>query len=171
MERTFPLWTYRAWRKSLVFLWKMEGMRSLSPLFAGCVERKLREVEGIAGRSLPVVPVPPRPGKIRAEGWDQVEELSRLLEVGFGRRVLRVLSRTARVQRKKLGRAERLGGIGSAYRAATGRRARRMMSPPPESAVLLDDVVTTGATLEECASILRSLGVRRVFAVALCSVE
>ena len=37
----------------------------------------------------------------------------------------------------------------------------------PKSVLLIDDVVTTGATLEECARVLRTAGVRKVMGLTI----
>jgi ComF family protein len=38
---------------------------------------------------------------------------------------------------------------------------------PPKSVLLIDDVTTTGATLEECARVLRRAGVRSVYGLTI----
>ena len=40
---------------------------------------------------------------------------------------------------------------------------------PPDRVVLLDDVLTTGATLSECARVLKAGGTERVDAVVLAA--
>ena len=47
-----------------------------------------------------VVPVPPRYGKIKEIGWDQVDELCNILEHRFGFKILRVLERKSVFQQK-----------------------------------------------------------------------
>lgn len=171
-----PAHSYALWRKELLFDWKSRGIRSLSPFFAALAERKIRDAEKGEDSPLCVVPVPPRPGKIRRRGWDQVDELCFYLRHGYGRRVLRILRRLSKNQQKKLSREERLGTRGKGYRAVDGKKLRKALfragfDSVPETVVLVDDVVTTGATVCDCASVLASLGVRRVHCVSLFIVD
>ena len=174
-ERIFPLQTYRLWKKDLLFSWKMLDRRALSPYFARLVSRKISQIERINNmekNSLPIVPVPPRPGKIRERGWDQIDELCRLASSVSSRKILPVLERLSKIQQKKLDRSERLETIGSAYRAIPEEAFLKVCGgKPPDCAVLVDDVMTTGATLEDCAKILKEMGVSRVFCVTLFVVD
>lgn len=162
LDALYPLHTYRQWKKDLVFAWKTEGQRRISPLFASLVYKALRE---ISLESLPLVPVPPRPGKIKEKGWDQVEELAAILDKRHGIRIERMLLRISAGQQKKLGRAERLGSEGAVYSLLPGLKA------VPREIVLLDDIVTTGATMEKCAWLLKKAGVKKVTGLSLFIVD
>ena len=110
------------------------------------------------------MPVPPRPGKIKREGWDQIEELSEFLEAAYGFFVMRVLERISAVEQKSLNRDERQISAGKSYRMIEN-------APPlPKTICLLDDVITTGATIESCSVALKKSGVQTVFALSLFSV-
>lgn len=164
LDALFPIHSYRQWKKELAFAWKSEGQRRLSPLLARLLFKALKEL-GL--EKTPLVPVPPRPGKIKEKGWDQVEELASILEKKRGILVRRdILERKSGGQQKKLGRDERLGAAGAVYDlrpAFTG-------SVPPE-VVLLDDIVTTGATMEKCAWLLKVAGAQKVYGLALFRVD
>lgn len=105
-----------------------------------------------------VVPVPPRPGKIKKKGWDQVELLSRRFERS-GISVSRCLQRLPSRSQKELDRVGRATNL-------IGKMA--CVAPPPETAILIDDVITTGATLDACARSLKDAGSERVYALAFC---
>lgn len=132
-------------------------------MFADLLYKALREL-GLEG--VPLVPVPPRADKLRKEGWDQIDELSVLLSKRHGVRILRALERTDCLQQKKLGRAERLGVSGAHYDLLP--RFKDGLGNP-EKVVLLDDIVTTGATMEKCAWLLRKAGSEKVYGLALFS--
>ena len=106
------------------------------------------------------VPVPPRPGKIKKQGWDQIERLAGLLETaGHGRwPVCRCLKRLQSRSQKGLNREDRGSNL-------EGRIVRARQ--PPKTAVLIDDVITTGATLNACAKALIEGGAERVYGVCL----
>ncbi len=165
-----PLFSYRLWNRELMFRWKMQEERSFSPLFA----RLLCDVLRKNGEKV-IVPVPPRKGKIRKKGWDQIEELSTFLEKRYGFRVLRILERNTAKQQKKLTRTQRLESIKTAYSLCPPELLKRALKPfsgrLPESVCLIDDVCTTGSTLESCAEILKKEGIKTVNAVTLFTVD
>jgi ComF family protein len=115
-----------------------------------------------------IVPVPPRPGKIRKMGWDQVEYLTRLLERDGGGAIHRLavhrlaisrcLKRMPSKSQKELGRENRR--INLQGRIAVVRQV-------PQIAVVLDDVMTTGSTLDACAAALKEAGTQTVYGLCL----
>jgi predicted amidophosphoribosyltransferase len=110
-----------------------------------------------------MVPVPPRPEKIRAGSWDQVEEIAGRLEAsGFS--VARVLARSRDDQQKRLSKAARACNAQAAYSLDPKAKAK-----VPEKAVILDDVCTTGATIATCASVLLNAGAKEVSAIVLAA--
>jgi len=170
LDALFPLHSYRQWKKELAFAWKSEGQRRLSPLFARLLYKALREL-GL--QSLALVPVPPRPGKIKETGWDQVDDLARFLRKKYGIQVRDdILARKSGGQQKKLDRDERLGAAGAVYDLRPPfRDAVSSPAAVPKEAVLLDDIVTTGATMEKCAWLLKAAGVEKVYGLALFRVD
>ena len=164
VDSVFPLYTYRLWKKALLYEWKMKGARSLTPLFAGKIWEALNLL--FPGGEIPVVvPVPPRPGKIWSKGWDQVDELCTYLSKLHGVRIGKFLVRENTGQQKKLTRDERLGSGGATY--APHPKAVSV----PEKVVLLDDVLTTGATVSSCAKVLRSMGCGKITVLSLFIVD
>lgn len=155
IDRVLPLFPYDATGQSLLALWKSRGMRGLSWPLARCLV-------SILASSGPVtlVPVPPRPNKIRSRGWDQVEELARLLDRHFGMSVSRCLMRRSSMEQKKLGKAARSLNI-------KGRIVVKDGVAVPEVAIVLDDLMTTGATLDACAEALKLAGCGKVYGLTL----
>ena len=170
VEKVFPLHSYRFWKKTLLFDWKLGGKRVLSFYFASLLARKIREIESEHGSCF-IVPVPPRPGKIREKGWDQVLELCAFLSLGWNFRVVHLLRRLSRTQQKKLGRLGRLGKIGASYALTKKKKLLGLVKKSGGNAIVLDDVITTGATVQRCAELLKEAGVGRVFAVSLFIVD
>ena len=172
-DAVFPLHAYRLWNKNLLFRWKMSGARVLSAVFAEALYRALcvlySENAGNVGNAIPpIVPVPPRPGKIRRQGWDQIAEVCTCLRRRHGLAVLPLLERLSDDQQKKKNRAERLK-FPAVY--AASRFALRARCPVPAEVVLVDDLVTTGATVECCARRLKELGIRKVQVLSLFIVD
>jgi len=155
IDRVLPLFPYVAESQSLLALWKSRGMRGLSWPLARCLASVLASSGPVT-----LVPVPPRPNKIRSRGWDQVEELARLLDRHFGMSVSRCLMRRSSMEQKKLGKAARSLNIKGSIVVKDGVEV-------PEVAIVLDDLMTTGATLDACAEALKLAGCGKVYGLTL----
>ena len=156
-DEASSLFAYEGKAAALVLAYKIGGRRSLAAFLAGLLAREIEARH--PGRIL--VPVPPRPEKLRERGWDQVEELVRRLErLGF--RAARLLARLPSAQQKRLGLEDRFENARAAYRLLPGAKAAGRL-------LLVDDVLTTGATAEACSLALREGGAESVAFVSLAS--
>jgi ComF family protein len=115
-----------------------------------------RNIGGLSGAVW--VPVPPRAGKIKEAGWDQIETIAQTLEKFHKTPVLRCLKRLASKTQKKLGKADRMTNL-------EGRII--CVKNPPEEVILFDDVFTTGSTMNVCAAALKNAGVKKAHGICL----
>jgi len=171
----FPVFPYRLWMKDLLFTWKIQGVRLFSPLFARIVYDVItHELYPTAGKKqYALIPVPPRPGKFREKGWDQVEDIAAWLELHYRVPVMRILSRRKSSEQKKLDKKGRGENAKKSFYVAEKTRKKIASGDIalPTRVVILDDVRTTGTTLIICAQVLASIGVKNIQAVVLFSVD
>jgi predicted amidophosphoribosyltransferase len=116
-------------------------------------------------QSVHLVPVPPASGSVARRGFVPVEEL--LAGVRPRIRPDRWLA-----ARRRLLRGPSQKGRDRRHRGSAVRGSFRLRGRPPRghSVVLIDDVMTTGATLAECARVLRAAGLRVRGALVLAHV-
>jgi ComF family protein len=157
---------------------KHGGRRYLGRRLARLLIRPLGEVlaRGRFGPDDVVMPVPLHARRLRRRGFNQALELARFALGGLERapallppeglpRLERALLLRTRDTRElgHAGPAARLAEVAGAFAVAdadAGRvRGRRFL--------LVDDVMTTGATFNECADVLREAGARAVHVLAL----
>jgi ComF family protein len=140
---------------------KYAGAGRVAQPVAEAAAPALGQLLAIAGRSATLVPVPIHPARERQRGYNQASLLAR--ELGRQGRVA-VTSllerRTATERQHRLDRAARLRNL----RDAIGMRPG---AAPPAVAIVVDDILTTAATLEACASVLREGGSREVYGFAV----
>jgi len=114
--------------------------------------------EGARVDELPqaLLPVPLHASRLRERGYDQALELAKAIArktgVPLHRHALRRVRGTAR--QSELGLAARQRNLRGAFAVAN--------DSLPKHVALIDDVMTTGATLRECATTLLRAGVERV---------
>jgi ComF family protein len=115
-----------------------------------------------------VVPVPLHPRRRRARGFNQATELAAQL----GLPVVDALRRTVATRpQMELPASRRHRNVRGVFAPARGPAWRPIASRIRGArVVVVDDVVTTGATVEACARVLRRLGARDVRVLTLARV-
>ena len=146
-------------RKALASL-KYGGSARLAPSLAGQAAPSLRALLRLApGASL--VPVPVHADRLRQRGYNQAALLAEALGRCVGLPVSEILiRRRSTTQQHRLDRAARLRNLRDAFAVRPGRG-------PPRVAIVVDDILTTSATLEACAAVLRAAGSERVLGFAI----
>jgi ComF family protein len=156
---------YEGSLREIIHAFKYRHRRALAePLASWLAEAGADLLDGADA----VVPVPLHPRRRLERGFNQADDLARLL----GRPVWRVIRRVrhGRPQAGLAGRARR-ANVHGAFSLASwwGAAAPRPRARPLRNAVvvLIDDVMTTGATLDACSRALLDAGVRRVGALTV----
>ncbi len=145
-------------RRALAAL-KYTGASRLAPILAELAVPTLDRLRSMAGARAALVPIPVHRERLADRGYNQAALLADALG-GYRRlRVRPVLDRIRPTTKQhRLNRAARLANLRGAF-AVTSR------SPPV--VILVDDIITTTATLEACATVLREAGSEAVYGIGV----
>ncbi len=111
-----------------------------------------------------LVPVPSAPARARARGYDPAYALARLMQRRSWAQLCPDLKRDDGPRQVGRPRAERLADPPAIARVNPSQEV-------PDDPWLVDDVVTTGATLDACAAVLRDAGATRVRALTFARAD
>lgn len=159
IDRIIPMFSYRLWYKELLFKWKIQGYRKFAYIFS----KKILKIYNEYFSDYVIVPVPSRPGKIKNQGWDQINDLMKYFKVQQDVKIMNLLVRTETEQQKKLNRTQRLAHKGTSYILNKKFFEKKL----PNKVLVIDDILTTGVTLENCALTLKNAGVETVCAITV----
>lgn len=145
---------------------KYGGGRALAGLLAELALPAFNRLVAVSGPAA-LVPVPLHRSRQRDRGYNQAELLAAELARRSGLRMWPALVRRRATQRQhSLDRSTRLRNLSRAMELSTTRPPLVVGGPLP-TVLLVDDILTTGATLEACAVILRAAGVPAVYGFAV----
>ena len=144
-------------RRALAAL-KYGGAARVAPVLAELAVPTLECLQSISGAAT-LVPVPVHAERLAARGYDQAA----LMAAALGQRarlpVAPVLVRVrATTKQHRLDRAARLRNLRAAF---------DVNGPAPPIAIVVDDIITTTATLEACAGVLRDAGCQAVYGLGI----
>lgn len=133
----------------------------------GLKYRHTKSLAGLMGRNVVpllarhddalVLPIPLHRSRQRSRGFNQTELILR--GAGYDHPAARLLREKKTRAQFGLSHGERRTNVRGAFRYDGPKLAGRTV-------LVVDDVITTGATVNECARVLKDAGARRVFAVA-----
>jgi ComF family protein len=149
--------------QSLLHELKYGGKRDVGLLIGRHLGEKIKKMVSMES-VLGCVPVPLHSAKLRERGYNQSELLCQGIGDASGLPVLRSLIRRVRHTKSQtnLNATERRSNVHGAFAPVSRHRIRL----DRKTVLLVDDVITTGATIRECASVLRDTGIENT--VACC---
>lgn len=165
-ERIHAAWVYGAAIQDAIARWKNRPDPTLAgPLGKLLIEGLLESDTLAPSLDTIVVPVPSPRQRILMRGLNPAGVLAAEVAREFGQDLVpaALTLGEARDPSRGLSRRERATRMRGAFRASPA----HVRGVP---VVLVDDVVTTGATVTECARVLRAAGARRVEVIALARV-
>jgi ComF family protein len=141
---------------------KYGGKQQLSDILGGLMSEYAERNMNFTDVDL-FVPVPLHPVKLRERQFNQSELIALHLAKRFNKRLENKWVKRIRYtpQQTGLSREQRLRNIKGAF------LVRQDADFKDKTVMLVDDVMTTGATLHECAKAVKSAGAKKVFAFTL----
>jgi ComF family protein len=148
---------YEGRLRDVLHAFKYDGRRSLAPTLAALL--RAQAADTLAGADV-LVPVPLHGARRRSRGFNQAHDLAAALGPPVVAALRRVRATVAQTALTAGARRRNVRGAFALAPAALDAITGRVV-------VLVDDVITTGATLEACAAILRAAGAAEVRAVTV----
>jgi ComF family protein len=147
-------------RRALAAL-KYTGASRLAAMLAGVAAPALEPLVLISGPAV-LVPVPVHRDRLRERGYNQAQLIANALGRHAALPCANLLDRVRPTTKQhRLDRAARLANLREAFALRSG------LELVPATVILVDDILTTTATLEACASVLRDAGVEAVYGFAV----
>lgn len=162
LDSWLALWHYEGTVRGSVLRYKFHGKRHQAKTYGRLLAQRIRETNTPC-QVLTWVPIS-RCRKLR-RGYDQVELLAKAVGRELGIRPVRCLKKVRHnaAQSTIVGQAQRQANVLGVYQVVQPRQFSG------KQVLLLDDVITTGATVSECARMLLTYGAEEVHACAIAS--
>lgn len=154
LPRGSSVFSYESPIRELIHAFKFGGRHRIAAVL---IDNALRHASPAPGTLL--VPVPPDPLRFIFRRFNSATVLAREIGGRLGLDVAHILRKTRRTPRQAtLGAKDRAHNLRGAFEVRRGMRPLAFGA----SVTVVDDVFTTGSTVRECVSALRTAGAREV---------
>lgn len=149
--------------KKLIHGLKYKFMEDLALPLGALLSKELKKLEEQIGKPDFIAPIPLHKKRLLERGFNQAELIALKISECFGwpvekNVIMRSRLTASQVDLDEAGRKENMKDAFSATDLA------KVLN---QKIILIDDVFTTGATMEECARVLKNVGAREVLGLAL----
>lgn len=166
-ERAICLFKFEGPIKEAISQLKYKGVRGLAESLAELTTESLKDLGVDLGTLSIIIPVPIHPIKQLERGFNQAAILASLLGKRLGIEVWSdfLLKTKDNPSQTKLKLKARAKNVRFTYRI--GRKDKRRKIIKGLDVIIVDDVFTSGATLRECAKVIKRAGARFVYLLAI----
>lgn len=167
MEKIWSAGVYDGVLKELIHQFKYREKKylavPLSKLLVDFAQRHLKEEKFDY-----VVPIPLYRARQKKRGYNQAELLAQVLGGAINKPVLINLIERRKKTRPQFGlnKDERFENLSGAFEISESGK-EIVPTIAGKTVLLIDDLATTGATLDECAKVLKTVGVSEVYGLVL----
>lgn len=149
--------------RSAMIAFKFYGKKRHARFFAGRMFEQLNGSE-LLDKTMLITSVPLSPQRRQHRGYNQSELIARELAALCGLPYSTLLEKQVENREQhRLNKEDRRENVRGVYRMTSGQGAHGKI-------LLVDDILTTGATLGECAGVLYAAGAEQVLCAAACRV-
>lgn len=156
LDSWLGVWYYEDSVRRSLLRYKFHGVRSYAKAYGRVLAMKLQQVHPEGFDLMTWVPI----SSLRKfkRGYDQVELLAKVVSEELGIPCVRLLKKVRhnRPQSGIVGDAQRRANVLGAYRAVEPEQLK------DKKILILDDIITTGATVSECARVLLTAGAKEI---------
>lgn len=110
-----------------------------------------------------IIPVPMHETKLELTGYNQAQQLAKNVGIELKKNVLDCMIQKKNFSQHEASRVERFSNVKNAFTIDTRAKVRLK----GRHVIIIDDIMTSGATLDECAKVLINNGTRQVDGLVL----
>jgi ComF family protein len=162
LDRILSATSFKGIVREAIHKLKYSYLEELSVPLSLLILNYLQNINCQIDNSFIIVPVPMHPKKKRRRGFNQSEEIAKIISQSTNIPLSTTLIKIKETKpQMELNRIERMENIKNCFAINNEKEIEN------KTILLLDDVYTTGTTIEECAKVLKENGAKEVWGLTI----
>jgi len=162
LDRILSATAFKGIAKEAIHKLKYGHLEELSLPLTLLILNYLQNIDCQINNDFIVIPIPMHPKKKRRRGFNQSEEMAKIISKSTGIPLSTTLIKIKETKpQMELNRIERIENIKNCFIVRDKKEIEN------KTILLLDDVYTTGSTMEECAKILKENNAKEVWGLTI----